>query len=144
MKLNFGNYITIAFIAFGAFIVTLVVKTFAFKPELVSETYYEDEINYQDRINRLKNVQTDGATVKWELRGDSFLLNFPSTDASGKIDFMCHSDKDKDQHFDIQLSNGNQQVINTTNIKSGLYLMKIQWTSNGKLYYMEQNISSIK
>ena len=57
MKMNFGNYITIAFIAFGAFIVTLVVKTFAFKPELVSETYYEDELNYQDRINRIKNVQ---------------------------------------------------------------------------------------
>jgi len=141
MKMNFGNYITIAFIAFGTFIVTLVVKTFAFKPELVSETYYEDELNYQDRINRLKNVQTDGAAVKWELRGDSLLLNFPSSNAVGKIDLMRHSDKDQDQHFDIQITKGNQQIIHTSSMKSGLYLMKIQWTSNSKLYYMEQNIS---
>ena len=141
MKMNFGNYITIAFIAFGAFIVTLVVKTFAFKPELVSETYYEDELNYQDRINRIKNVQTDRVEVKWELRGDSLILNFSSPDAAGKIDLMCHADKDKDQHFDIQLVKENQQAINTSNIKSGLYLMKIQWTSNGELYYMEQNIT---
>ncbi len=141
MKMNFGNYITIAFIAFGAFIVTLVVKTFAFKPELVSETYYEDEINYQDRINRLKNVQTDGAEVKWELREDSLLLKFQSSNAVGKIDFMCHADKDKDQYFDIKLAKGNQQIINTSGIKSGLYLMKIQWTSDSKLYYMEQNIT---
>jgi hypothetical protein len=141
MKLNFGNYITIAFIAFGAFIVTLVVKTFAFKPELVSETYYEDEINYQERINMLKNVQADGANIKWELKGDSLILQFPNEKASGKIDFMCHADKDKDLHFDIQILNKNQQIINTSGMKSGLYLMKIQWTSNSKLYYMEQNIS---
>lgn len=141
MKMNFANYITIAFIAFGAFIVTLVVKTFAFKPELVSETYYEDEINYQDRINRLKNVQADGAEVKWELQGDSLLFHFPSADAVGKIDFMCHADKDKDQYFDIQIIKDNQQIISTSDIKSGLYLMKIQWESNGKLYYMEQNVT---
>ena len=139
--MNFGNYITIAFIAFGAFIVTLVVKTFAFKPELVSETYYEDEIKYQERINMLKNVQADGAKIKWELKGDSLLLQFPNDKASGKIDFMCHSDKDKDQHFDIQILNDNRQIISTSKFKSGLYLMKVQWESNSKQYYMEQNVS---
>jgi hypothetical protein len=143
MKLNFSSYIIFAFIAFGAFIVTLVVKTFAFKPELVSKNYYEEELQYQHTINSKDNVTRDSMHVKLDFSNNQVLLEFPekTNDIKGSIHLLRPSDESLDRHIPIVLNKKNCLLIPTSNIQQGLYLLKIKWTSNGVEYFQEQNIS---
>ena len=53
--MNWGKGVTIAFILFVGFIMFMVVGAFRENFDLVSDDYYLEEINYQDKINQKAN-----------------------------------------------------------------------------------------
>ena len=54
--MNFGNWIVVSFVLFAAFIGTLVVVCLREDISLVSKDYYQEELVYEDQIQRLNNV----------------------------------------------------------------------------------------
>ncbi len=141
--MNWGVKITIAFILFVTFIMYLVVRSFQQEFNLVSETYYMDEINYQDRIDQKTNLKALGDQVKisYDII-DSVFFEFPSdhVDASGEI-YFYHVSRDRfDKRFDIRVDASARQNLEVEHMVAGRYRVKLSWEAKGKKYYQESEI----
>jgi hypothetical protein len=54
--MNWGYKIAITFILFGALIIFMVVKSFQQNIDLVTDDYYQEELKYQQQIDKLENT----------------------------------------------------------------------------------------
>jgi hypothetical protein len=139
MKNNWATYITITMLLFMTFIGVLVVKTYSVNTELVSEDYYKQEIAYQSKIDNMANLKHDTATVSHVFTDSELVLSFPKS-AKGTIEFYRPSDASKDLIVPLQLSMTNEQAFRKELFIKGLYKMKLDWESDGKRYYMEEDL----
>ncbi len=134
-------------IVYGLFMVYLA-GLFAFsrmnKPELVSESYYEDELKYQQQIDRMTRTRTEGATPSLRFReaSQTMVLEFPAVFAQnetrGKIVFFRPSDADQDMEVALNLDGQGRQEVDVHSLSRGLWKVKIQWQTSGKEYYHEE------
>ena len=142
MKPN--HLITLAFGLFIVYILALVVKTYHVNTELESEDYYQQELDYQHKINKRNQTQHDSAEVRWQWENGQLVVLFPrktnATSVSGKIVFYRPSDSSKDLAIPIHLESGQKQHLPKQLFVTGLYKMKVDWTSQGKEYYTEEDI----
>ncbi len=140
--MNFGKWIVFAFVLFALFIGTLVTVCVKQDINLVSKSYYNDELVYQDQIVRINNtkmllkkpsITKDGkGSVQIDF-GDQFKIQ------KGEVKFFCPSNPEADRNFELQ-SSGNTQQFDTSGFKRGMYKAKLLWTMDGKEYYYEETI----
>jgi hypothetical protein len=143
MKFNWGTGIVIASLLFMSFIIVLVVKTYQHKVDLVSEDYYNQELHFQEKINKMNNAKAQSNKVLWQMNKKEIVFQFPKdTDSSmaGYIEFFRPSDSGKDLTFSIQLDADRKQHLPIEHLMHGLYKLKIDWTLNKKGYYIEEDI----
>jgi hypothetical protein len=142
MKLHWGNYIAIFFTCFVVFILFLVFKTFSINTELVSEDYYDKEIAYQQKIDKLSNTQSMHASVKIIQLEDSVQFIFPDKfvddSIQGTIKMYRPSDISKDLELPIKLSN-QKQYCSKTKLSKGNYVVHIDWKGNNVPFYTEES-----
>ncbi|MEQ9468047.1 MAG: FixH family protein [Ekhidna sp.] len=137
--MNWGKGIVLAFICFAAFIGYMVVRSFQEDFDLVAEDYYAQEINYQQKLDKLSNTAEDGLSVSVKQNMEDVILEFPDQ-ASGKIDFYHPSRKLFDRSFNIELSKENIQRIAKSDLVPGSYRVNISWRSNEEDYYQQSSI----
>lgn len=137
--MNWGHKIVIAFILFAAFIGYMVVRAFQEDFDLVSEDYYAQEINYQQKLNKLSNAAEAGKSVLVKQKGGEVLLTFPDKEASGSIHFYHPSRKIFDRTFEIALTNQIQK-IKRSDLVAGSYRVNITWSTDNKEYYQQSTI----
>ncbi len=138
--MNWGNKIVVAFICFAAFIGYMVVKAFQQDIDLVSEDYYAQEINYQNKLNRLANAERDDKSVIVKQIGGQILLTFPEGKTKGRIQFYHPSRKIFDREFDIDLRNSRVQKIDRSELIAGSYRVNINWQTDNKEYFQQSKI----
>lgn len=88
MKINWGTSIVITFVAFITFILYFVVKTFTQKEydyNLVSEEYYQEELNFQNTINQSINAKDLSQKVIFELANDVLTVKIPNLNEDGIV-----------------------------------------------------------
>ena len=56
MKWNWGTKIALSFVGFCGLMIFMTVKSFNTDFHLVTEDYYAEELQYQDHIDRVKNL----------------------------------------------------------------------------------------
>lgn len=137
--MNWGHKIVLAFICFAAFIGYMVVKAFQQNIDLVADDYYAQEINYQQKLNKLANTAEAGKSVIVKQRGNKILLTFPDDEVSGSIHFYHPSRKIFDRTFDISLTNKTQQ-IDRSELVAGSYRVNITWNSESQDFYQQSSI----
>ena len=143
MKFNWGTGIIITSLLFMSFIVMLVVKTYQHKVDLVSEDYYNQELHFQEKINKMNNVKSETDKVKWKLEEDELIFQFPLNEKyipTGTIEFFRPSDSGKDLIVPIFTDKGNKQCLRKELLSHGLYKIKIDWETNHKKYYIEEDV----
>jgi hypothetical protein len=144
MKFNWGTGIIIVSLLFMSFIVMLVVKTYKLKVDLVSEDYYSQELAFQDRIDKMNNVKSNLDKVIWNVEANEIVFQFPTyivdTSITGTIEFFRPSDSDKDLIIPIQIDQAGKQHVRKAQLYQGLYKLKIDWSTNHKGYYMEEDV----
>ncbi len=143
MKLHWGNYIAIFFTCFVVFMLWLISKTFSINTELVSEDYYDKEIAYQEKIDKLSNVQRLHAAVKIIQTADSVQFIFPEifadTAVTGMIKLYRPSDISKDKSFSIALVN-KKQTFSKNAFTKGNYVVHVDWKANAIPFYTEESL----
>ena len=80
MKLNWGTGIVLAFIAFISFIMYFVIRLSLdhnANHELVSNTYYKEELAYQEKIDAEKNSVKFDAKLKVKKSDNGLRIEFP-------------------------------------------------------------------
>ncbi|HSZ24645.1 MAG TPA: FixH family protein [Cytophagaceae bacterium] len=144
MKMNWGTYIFITFGLFVIFITVLVMKTYHIKVDLVSKDYYDQELKYQEKIDKMSHFQNATGKVNWKIENNQLVVLFPDTlknaQTTGKIEFYRPSDSSKDIFRSILLDGNKKQYFPLALFTMGIYKMKIDWISNGIDYYSEEDI----
>ena len=142
MKINWGARIAILYIGFVLLILFLVVKSFQVDVDLVTEDYYEQELKFQEIINKKANANNLIDGLSYELDGKKIFYSFPSDQKKieGHIKIYRPSNKNFDLIFQIELDKENTILLDLANSPSGLYKMKIDWMNESVGYYVEKDI----
>lgn len=141
--MNWGKWIIVAFVAFAGFIATLVVVCVKQDISLVSKDYYKEELNYDQQIARLTNA--DELTTKPYVvkTSDALVITYPdfSRITKGELKLFRPSDSKLDKSFTINPANGETQAIDIKDMPRGMYKAQLQWSMNGKEYFIEEIIN---
>lgn len=142
MKWNWGTGIVVAFILFCGFVISIVVAAFREDFDLVSDTYYQDELVYQQRIDDKANLATSGESIGLDQKTDEIILKFPEAfkGARGEVHFYHPSKAIFDKVFPIALNDANEQVIDKSQLVKGRFKVQMSWEANNETYYQEQEV----
>lgn len=143
--MNWGKKIALAYSLFVAFMIMLVVACVKQNDIfLVSDDYYKQEIEYQDRIDNIANAEQLESPVTVELNDETNTLRIDltreSAGANGKVTFFRPSNPELDREFPVKLSVDGTQDFSTKSLAKGLWLIKVEWQKDGKSYYKEQKV----
>ncbi|SMD31966.1 FixH protein [Reichenbachiella faecimaris] len=142
--MNWGKSIVLTFVLFAVLIITMVTISMQHDVNLVADNYYEEELAYEDQMNRIRNFEAlkDKPTIV--RNGDKIVLSFPVQIArqieSGEVHFFRPSDHGVDKKIKIKLNNQYQQSFPASVFNAGLWKTKLRWKSENKEYFFEQQI----
>ena len=143
MKLNWGTGITIFIIAFMVHILFLVYKTTQESSDLEAADYYEQEINYQKRIQAIQNLKDLDSDVEIKQKSKDILFLFPEEfeeeNFKGEIYFFKPDNAKLDKKYAIS-SSERQQRIDKKDLSSGWYVVKVSGLNAGNTYFFEESI----
>ncbi|WP_367916016.1 FixH family protein [Leadbetterella sp. DM7] len=141
--MNFGHKIAIVYTLFVVFIISLV--TFCVKQKdifLVSNDYYKKEMAYQEEIDKYANTGQLSQPVKIINAGEFLTIQFPEEmqGASGEIHFYRPSDANLDFRVPVRIDPSNSQKIAVSQLVKGKWVVKMEWSKEGKNYLKEEKI----
>ena len=144
MKINWGTAIVISVVSFIVFIMYFVVRMSTnadYDHDLVTEDYYQEELKYQDEIDKEENAKTLKTNIAWEKTKDGILIKFPENlnikDIKGKVFLYRPSNKQLDFETPISLSNHNL-LIPDNRLLDGRWDITIDWTYNNRAYLFKE------
>ena len=143
MKINWGVGITALYLGFVAMILLLVSMSIGQKIDLVTEHYYEEEVGFQDKIDKKGRSAALTEPVKWEVTDKYISIVFPGNvqqaDLTGEIKLYCPSNDKNDRKFKIA-PHEHTQIIPVGNIPEGTYHLQIDWKNKEQTYWTEDVI----
>ncbi len=149
MKINWGTGIFLAFLAFIAFILYfVVVATTSEKArhDLVTEYYYEEELDFQNEIDAIHNAMALDDKIVLKPSAEGLLLEFPATwdqnASDGRITGYRPSNKSLDFEIPIALE-GNKMLIPSRRLPEGRWDISIRWHSNGMEFLQKERITFV-
>jgi nitrogen fixation protein FixH len=144
MQLNWGLKIGILYGGFVILILVMVCMAMNQKFDLVSKDYYEQELKYQDRIDKTDRTHALSEQMTWQVNPDDLLLKFPDQfkgkTINGTIYFFRPSDETMDKKINIAVDTSLFFRVNRDQLKKGFYKMQIDWNVNNREYYNESVI----
>jgi nitrogen fixation protein FixH len=144
--MSWGTKIIIAFVCFIGVLFTLVYISMNQNISLVAENYYEEELAYEDQIQRIKNSNALAQQIEFKLDRKAYEASFvyPSEIKGifqkGTIQFFRASDARLDKEFVMTPRTEGGQKIDMTGFRTGLWSIKMKWESKDKEYYKELSL----
>lgn len=128
------------YLGFVAMILLLVTMSVGQKIDLVTEHYYDEELKFQDKIDKVKRTQNLSEPLVWNVEEKGISIDYPENldekTLSGEIRLYCPADDKNDRKFDIDPTTKNQ-FISTANIPAGTYHLQIDWKSGEQTFWNE-------
>lgn len=144
MKFNWGTGILFVIIFFLLAVIAFFIYISNLDINLVEDNYYEKELAYQQRIDKLNNTSSLPGKIEVLQEPGVIIIQFPHLDSalipSGYLTFYRPSDPKKDFTVPLQLNDSCRQVLNISRIDKGKWMIKLDWNMNGKEYYFEEDI----
>lgn len=147
MKINWGTGIILAFVVFISFIMFFVIRMNVqskYDHDLVTDTYYEEELKYQDDIDKQRNAQKLVQNVVSEQTEKGIEITFPETftveDIKGKVFLYRPSNRQFDFEIPISLSN-HTLLIPDNRLLGGRWNLTVDWSYNKEYYLYKEEIS---
>lgn len=141
--MNWGHKIFLAFLFFAIFLSVLIYRTFQSKVQLVSSDYYQQELEYQQQIDKASNEKSLVNTAHIELDGsDRLLIEFPSGQKVMEAEVALYrpSDAALDRAWKVDLDDKKSYSISLDGYQSGLWEVRLEWRDSQKSYMKRRNI----
>jgi hypothetical protein len=140
--MDWGKGILLTIIAFVGFILTLVIISVRQDDiHLVTENYYEKELQYQDQIDRETSAAgLDREVLVFDSEAKSMVLDLP-VGAKGNLKLFRPSDERLDQELLLDILQEGKTTVPLEKLKSGYWKVQLTWTENGVDFYQEKKIS---
>ncbi|MFD2202582.1 FixH family protein [Shivajiella indica] len=140
--MDWGKGITLSLIVFGVIIISMV--TICVKQDdlhLVTQNYYEEEIKYQDQIDKMVNAgQLDHEVLIYNNQSKIVDLHLP-VGAKGTLHLFRPSDARLDQKITFEITDPAVNSVDVKSLKPGYWRVKLTWVENGVGYYKEEKIN---
>ena len=134
-------------VTFGLFFLgmaTAVVIATTHREHLVSENYYEQELNYQSRIDALARAKASGATLRYEAGTGRVELRLPAAGAgrkvSGQVTFYRADAPKLDRGFSLEPDAQGHQSFDGKGLAVGPWSVRVAWTADDQSYFLEEKI----
>jgi hypothetical protein len=141
--MSWGKGIVLSFIGFAAFIITLVTVCVKQEINLVADDYYQQELQFQDQIDRINNTSLLEAQPSITIVNDSLTLQYANLPSASNpvLKLMRPSSKRYDVTFEVLPTNDTTTRYSLSNLPRGRYRGTFQWTLGGKQYFIENTIT---
>lgn len=143
--MSWGIKITVLYTGFVILISSLVIISSSNKSELVAADYYEQELNYQQRIDAMTNEKKLKTTIDYQLLDTCIVLRFPEAgiaeDFKGEVLLFRPSDASQDLKLKLAFDAHGEQSISKRLLHKGIYKMCLSWKNNSTTYYKESIIN---
>jgi hypothetical protein len=144
MKFNWGTGIFLVIVLFFLAVIAFFIYISNLDINLVEDNYYEKELAYQQRIDKLSNTSSLPGKIEVSQEPGVVIIQFPRLDSiltsEGTILFYRPSDPKKDFTVPIQLNDSCRQVLNISRIDKGKWVIKLDWKMAGIEYYFEEGV----
>lgn len=144
MKFNWGTGIFIVIVLFILAVVSFLIYVSNLDIKMVEDNYYDKELAYQDRIDKLNNTDALLWRINVKQGPGNIIIQFPQLDTAlipaGTLLFYRPSDPEKDFSVPLQLNDSSSQVIDIKGINKGKWVIKLEWDMGGKAYYFEEEV----
>jgi hypothetical protein len=131
----------------GFVILTLVMVFLAYRQDvpLVADDYYDQELKYQEEINKLTNARSlpHPVSIEYSISDQALVIIFPAEHTgalSGTIRFQRPSDPRLDTGYPVKTDGNLMQKISTRGMQKGYYKLKVYWDHSGVHYLEEKDI----
>lgn len=147
MKFNWGTGIVIAFAAFICFILFFVYRMSSdhhVDHQLVTEDYYQAELNYQNEIDAERNARGLDQKITTEKTEQGLLLHFPESYQNKNIQGTVSLYRPSNEHLDFDLPASLSDpflLIPDDRLLEGRWDLKIAWEDQGKTYLQKLKIT---
>ena len=124
----------------------LVVLACSHKVELVSANYYDQEIRYQDQIDRGDHTRqyAAGARIAYDAPANRITIALPSDQAgpaaSGRIELYRPAASGLDRQARLDTNAGGVQSLDAAGMQPGLWKVRVYWTVDHRDYFLEQKV----
>ena len=141
--MNWGKWIVVSFVLFAMFIGTLVFVCVREDISLVSPDYYQQELAFQDQIERERNTESLQIKPVIQLMDRALVIHFNQLQSidGGKLLLFRPSDNHYDKTFALPATGADTQQFDISNLPQGMYKARLNWTMKGKEYYLEEIIN---
>lgn len=144
MKWNWGTGIFIVIVLFLGACTAFIIYSRGEVWSLVEEDYYPKELRHEEKLVKMRNANALSMAIQVKLDPTNLLIIFP-TDFRGKklegnIDVYRPSDETKDVILPVSADTALTQRIPISLLSKGRYVVKIDWQSEGTLYYEEHDL----
>jgi nitrogen fixation protein FixH len=147
MKFNWGTGIVIAIIAFMSFIMYFVITMStdkSYKHDLVTEKYYEKELEFQEQIDATQNASKleENITLINTLKGLQIIFpsNIPPKEIEGKVFLYRPSNKQLDFEIPISISN-TYLLVPEKRLLDGRWNITILWSYKNTSYLFKEELN---
>lgn len=141
---HWGTKLLVAMILFMGLIIGFVIMSMKQDFNLVERDYYPKAIEYQQKIDKMRNAEALPGKILIENLGDHVWFSFPEGIAleslSGEIVFYRPSDVGQDVSFSIEVDSAGRQACPVASMPGGKYIVKIDYQSGDKAYYQEESV----
>ena len=133
------------FIVFVLFIASFIVWAVRQNQDLVSENYYENEVRYQQQLDRVKRTQSlaTQTAITFDAARRLILIALPAGQAqtaTGRIRFYRPSNARLDHDVPMTLNAEGVQSVDATLLAAGLWKIRVEWSANGQDYFFDQPV----
>lgn len=145
-KFTWGHGIALALACFIGFILYLI---FIFPigkqtSDLVSDNYYQDELEYQKVIDAKKNADQLSQNPFFAQLPYGIRIAFPkeTIDAGQQVHFELYStnDKEKDKKQNVNLDSNNSFLVPKEMLSTGSYTLKVRWKKSDIDYQVDYEL----
>ena len=138
--------IIVTFALFFTGTVGLIVMACSQKVDLVSTDYYEQELKFQGRIDRVERTRHTAtqATVAYDANQQCITISLPAGQAghqvSGHIELYRPSAAGLDRAVKLEPDANGVQHLDAAGMVPGLWKVRVSWTVEHEDYFLDQKV----
>lgn len=144
MRFNWGHGIALFYTTFAVSMITMAVKTTNYDHSLVVDNYYEEDLRYQQQIDKQTAAAALLQPLEWHYdhRADQLELQFPT--GLGRIAATLHlyrpSDKRLDRRLPLLVPPDGRVRVSAADWQAGRWKLNLEWEADGVRYYHAKTV----
>jgi hypothetical protein len=137
IKWNWGMGIAVVYIVFVVGMLSMVFLSKNQKIDLVTENYYQQELEFQEEIDAKQRAENQGCIPILTRNRGGFQVDIPNSkgmNIEGQLWAYCPSNKVGDHVIVLPKTTSGGWFLNLSGLYSSSYILKFHWTRDGERY----------